>query len=215
MKKHLSSLNLIRTVIQTTGVSDNAAALLAGVPIPTLTQWKSEDPEIAFFLEAARAELQRELIAIVREARRRDGSSDWRGAAWLLERLFPETFGRRSKGKSERPQDEAATDPAPVRPNAPASSTHSSNRVAAASVPQTATSKPQQPKSSDFVLAAPVDPGPTHTPPTSASSLFSPSPKPSRPAPLASSIIRSVKSNPPDFANAATAIGDRVMAAAR
>ena len=74
---------------------------------------------LASLVEAARAELQRELIAAVREARRRDGSSDWRGAAWLLERLFPETFARRSKATSATQPEAPAPDPAEAVPRTP------------------------------------------------------------------------------------------------
>jgi hypothetical protein len=57
---------------------------------------EGSDPQYATFveeLEAARANAKVSLLTIVRAAAPRD----WRAASWLLERLWPQQFGRRDR----------------------------------------------------------------------------------------------------------------------
>jgi hypothetical protein len=43
----------------------------------------------------ARGQYRESRLNIINEATTRDGRPDWRAAAWLLERIFPEDYGRR------------------------------------------------------------------------------------------------------------------------
>jgi hypothetical protein len=222
MKKHISyqpvpsdsNLTQICAIIQDTGVSDGAAALLAGFSVSALSRWKLEDPEVAFRLEAARAELQRELIAAVREARRRDGSSDWRGAAWLLERLFPETFGRRSKGKSERQEQEPVTAPAPALPKTTTPVANSPDRDPVQISPLK-TSESLPPNDGKSITPSSDAPITASKPSAAPNSLFAAKPKAVPAAALAGSILPSAKIVPPDFTTAATTTSRRMAAAGR
>ena len=94
-------LAAIRGFIRDEGMSDSAAASLAGISATTLSRWKEDDEEFALGLERARAEFERVCLYEVREARKRDGSTDWRAYAWLLQNNSPEGFRRRSKKQSE------------------------------------------------------------------------------------------------------------------
>ncbi|HEV7404756.1 MAG TPA: hypothetical protein VGO11_17575 [Chthoniobacteraceae bacterium] len=84
-------------VIEQEGISDSAAGALAGVPASTLARWKVEHEGFALELEAARARFELALVRAIRTARRRDGSPDWRAAAWLLKHSSAEGCGPNSR----------------------------------------------------------------------------------------------------------------------
>ncbi|HEV7402929.1 MAG TPA: hypothetical protein VGO11_08390 [Chthoniobacteraceae bacterium] len=83
----------ICAIIQTEGISDSAAGALAGVTASTLARWKVEHEGFALELEMARALFERARVRTIREARKRDGTPDWRAAAWLLKHSSPEGYG--------------------------------------------------------------------------------------------------------------------------
>jgi hypothetical protein len=83
-------------MIRWRGLSDGKAGLSLGISRPTLSRWKQEHPELADCLEMAREQYRDAKLAIVDEAKTADGRSDWRAAAWALEKAFPEDYGRRA-----------------------------------------------------------------------------------------------------------------------
>ena len=70
------------------GLTDEEAALLAGINPDTMTEWR-KDPEFSGAIKGAGA--QRLLLRLGRiEA----GEQGWQGTAWALERLHPARFAR-------------------------------------------------------------------------------------------------------------------------
>ena len=70
------------------GLTDEEAALLAGINPDTMTEWR-KDPEFSGAIKRAGA--QRLLLRLERiEA----GEQGWQGTAWALERLHPARFAR-------------------------------------------------------------------------------------------------------------------------
>ena len=93
------------------GRSQTAAAELVGIPASTLSGWKREHPEILIPFAAARERFRSSLLQKLHSAKTRDGRDDWRAAAWLLERSFPEDYGRKAQSHSSS-VDEASAPPA-------------------------------------------------------------------------------------------------------
>jgi hypothetical protein len=77
------TLDKICATIRETGLSDNAAAALAGVTSSQFASWRREDPEFARRLEAAREEFRNALLEQIRQARNADGSLNQQAQAWL------------------------------------------------------------------------------------------------------------------------------------
>src|ERR1700712_5267055 len=101
----------ICALIEHEGISDSAAGALAGVTASTLARWKVEHEGFALELEAARALFELAQVRAIREARKRDGTPDWRAAAWLLKHSSPEGYGPASRMRKVKPEgaDAAAT----------------------------------------------------------------------------------------------------------
>ncbi|HEV7404842.1 MAG TPA: hypothetical protein VGO11_18010 [Chthoniobacteraceae bacterium] len=95
----------ICAIIIKDGISDSAAGALAGVTASTLSRWKLEHEEFALELEAARARFELEQVRAIRNARKRDGTVDWRAVAWLLKYSSPEGYGPASRRRKVREQD--------------------------------------------------------------------------------------------------------------
>jgi hypothetical protein len=72
------------------GVGLGRSARMAGIHPDTAGRWIAERPDFAEAVEAARAESTGFLERQIAQASRRD----WKAAAWILERRFPEEFGR-------------------------------------------------------------------------------------------------------------------------
>jgi hypothetical protein len=88
-------------VIHHRGMSDTAAALTLGIGRSTLSGWKKQHPELDEWLEMAREKFREAKLAIVDEAKTRDGRPDWRAAVWALEKAFPQDYGRRARPRRE------------------------------------------------------------------------------------------------------------------
>ncbi len=82
-------------IIRRLGLADSPAAVRAGLSASTLFRWKAEHDGLADRLSCAREEFRERQLAIIFQAATRDGRPDWRAAAWLLERVFPEDYSRR------------------------------------------------------------------------------------------------------------------------
>ena len=95
------------------GLCDTAAAALIGVPASTLSRWKKERPSVVDCFAAAREKYRSTLLQKLHRAQTRDGRPDWRAAAWLLERVFPEDYGRKRQASSGDMPSMAACEPPP------------------------------------------------------------------------------------------------------
>src|SRR5947209_6771835 len=83
------------------GMSDTKAALTLGIGRSTLSGWKKEHPDLDEWLAMAREQFREAKLAIVDEARTRDGRPDWRAAVWALEKAFPEDYGKAARSRRE------------------------------------------------------------------------------------------------------------------
>lgn len=68
------------------------AAAAAGISDDTLVRWRDADPEFHTRCTRARIGCAADLAVKIRSEAR----SDWRAASWLIERLAPEQYGRRT-----------------------------------------------------------------------------------------------------------------------
>jgi hypothetical protein len=84
------------------GVRPEAAAVYCGVSARTFYRWMAQgraqdaEPEFAAFVdevEAALAEWETRDVLLIGEA----AKTDWRAAAWRLERRLPKVYGRRER----------------------------------------------------------------------------------------------------------------------
>ncbi|HEV7405226.1 MAG TPA: hypothetical protein VGO11_19940 [Chthoniobacteraceae bacterium] len=81
---------LICDVIRLDGLADHHAGALAHVRRATLERWKAEDEGFALALELARAEFEWKLVQKINNARKRDGTPDWRAQVWVLKNYSAE-----------------------------------------------------------------------------------------------------------------------------
>lgn len=72
------------------GATLRLAAASAGISLDTLARWRKRFAAFADRLTEAEGKAAVRPLALIAEAAKRD----WRAAAWLLERRFPEEYGR-------------------------------------------------------------------------------------------------------------------------
>src|SRR4051812_17267099 len=82
-------VHAVCTFIRLTGVSDTAAAALAGITRSTVSRWK-EDEEVEVLFNQARAQYLLPRLQQIGETKRADGELDWRAQAWLVKFSNPE-----------------------------------------------------------------------------------------------------------------------------
>jgi hypothetical protein len=75
------------------GATHQDCADLVGIEASTLRTWTRDDPEFYRECNAARAKMKVMMLAIIQKAAVE--WKQWQAAAWKLERIFPEEFGRR------------------------------------------------------------------------------------------------------------------------
>jgi hypothetical protein len=80
------------------GLSYKDVCGLCRISDETLRLWRAQKPEVRAAIEQAEAECVMDCLKAINGAAR-DG--DWRAAAWVLERRFPDDFGRRERQKIE------------------------------------------------------------------------------------------------------------------
>jgi hypothetical protein len=88
------TVGMLCEAIRRRGMSDTAAALTLGIGRSTLSGWKKEHPELEEWLAMAREQFRESKLAIVDEAKTKDGRPEWRAAIWSLEKAFPEDYGK-------------------------------------------------------------------------------------------------------------------------
>ncbi len=78
-------------VIRDVGMSFRMACAYAGISDDTLARRRKADPKFAARIEHAREMCKAKLLTQIVAA----APTNWNAAAWTLERLWPEEFGRR------------------------------------------------------------------------------------------------------------------------
>lgn len=73
------------------GATRRLAALYGGIGLTTLYEWQNEYPEFADRIKDAEARAAIRWLAKIEAA----SEVSWQAAAWKLERLYPDEFGRR------------------------------------------------------------------------------------------------------------------------
>jgi hypothetical protein len=107
-------VHAVCSFIRLTGLSDTAAAAMAGVKRSTLARWKQEDEEVELLLDQARFQYQAPRLEKIGETRLKDGQLDWRAQAWLVKFANPEVYGAPSRRRKLReveltPEEEPLT----------------------------------------------------------------------------------------------------------
>ncbi|HEV7405139.1 MAG TPA: hypothetical protein VGO11_19500 [Chthoniobacteraceae bacterium] len=113
---------LICDVIRLDGLADHHAGALARVRRATLERWKAEDEGFALALELARAEFEWKLVQKINNARKRDGTPDWRAQVWMLTNYSAEGVvkpARAAKPAGADAQRRANLPETPAAPPAP------------------------------------------------------------------------------------------------
>ena len=94
-----------------TGAALEVAARAGGITAPTLHNWmkrgeQGEEPYAQFRLEVeeARAVSEVELITLMRRAAVEGSAGEWRAAAWLLGRKFPERWSEKRQLEVSSPE---------------------------------------------------------------------------------------------------------------
>ena len=86
---------VIYGLIRSFNLTDSRAALMAGVSTSTISRWKEAEPAFADYLETARIEFEIDRTRRLLEAKRPDGSPEWRAHAWLLKNSQRDENARR------------------------------------------------------------------------------------------------------------------------
>ena len=76
--------------IRDAGMSLQTACAWAGISDDTLARQRKKDPELAARVERAREMFKAKMVTLISAA----APKNWNAAAWLLERRWPEEFGR-------------------------------------------------------------------------------------------------------------------------
>jgi hypothetical protein len=93
-------IDALCAVIRETGASDSGAAARVGLHPSTVSRWKTENPDLAILLRAAREDFRQAQLSIIFETAQARLATSWRAAAWLLERIFPEDYAPRAKERA-------------------------------------------------------------------------------------------------------------------
>ena len=93
------------------GAAFKVAANAGGISEPTLHNWikrgkQGEEPYALFMAEVneARAVCEVELITLIRRAAIEGSAGEWRAAAWLLGRKFPERWSEKRQLEVSTPE---------------------------------------------------------------------------------------------------------------
>ena len=72
----------------TTGITFKSACALSGISDATFYRWRQEDPEFEADIQMATAVAEQILLGHISE----HAITDWRAAAWILERRMPDDY---------------------------------------------------------------------------------------------------------------------------
>lgn len=75
------------------GATYKLAAQYAGINEATLHEWRNKKPEFSERLSRAEGKAAIQSLATIRAA----APQDWRAASWLLERRYPDEYGKRER----------------------------------------------------------------------------------------------------------------------
>lgn len=70
------------------GLTITAACGLVGIDRTTFYKWKQNYPEFKQAVDGARPIIESNMLELIKD----QAPTDWRAAAWILERRFPEDF---------------------------------------------------------------------------------------------------------------------------
>ena len=93
------------------GMSFGQAARLGGISDVTLVDWRKHDPDFADACEKARCEMELMMLALIEKAA---VSGQWQAAAWKLERIFPERYGRKFQPITMAQEEPAGDSPGKI-----------------------------------------------------------------------------------------------------
>jgi len=119
-KKHIMSQAAIEAIYEAMRQGNylNTAAACANVSRMTIWKWRTQgeldrkaglDTKFSQFLdgmEAAEAEGEQALVKMIKIA----SEKEWTAAAWMLERKYPEKFGRKDRVKFSLGEDDSERD---------------------------------------------------------------------------------------------------------
>lgn len=88
---------ILSDAIQNKGLTPVSAARSMGIDSSTFYRWMAADPVFAECINAASAQLKAKLASYVMQA----APIQWQAAMTMLERLWPEEYGRRDRIKHE------------------------------------------------------------------------------------------------------------------
>lgn len=84
-------VEIIKAAVKS-GLSPTRAGMLAGLNAQTVSEWRGRFPEFSDAIELARCEGLKERLENIE----RSGIMDWRATAWLVEKTFPEEYGKQA-----------------------------------------------------------------------------------------------------------------------
>jgi len=88
-KRNIALADLVCAALEE-GASYELAAAAAGISYSTLNRWRKDDEAFATNIATAESRAARRWLGQIDQA----ASKDWRAAAWLLERRYPEVYRR-------------------------------------------------------------------------------------------------------------------------
>jgi len=91
MKRTDRTIGILLKAIES-GVSIESACAIAGIHRSTWYEWRDR-PELQLQISQAIAKAEAALLATIRTA----GITDWRASAWILERRYSDTWGKRQE----------------------------------------------------------------------------------------------------------------------
>jgi hypothetical protein len=144
---------LICDVIRMDGLADHYAAALARVSRSTLAKWKEENESFSIALEEARAWYELGLLRAIKDARKADGTRDWRAQAWLLKHASADGF--RKPARSAQTEAPAGAQKRAIRPETPAVPAATERRAPSSARENTA-NLPETPARPGGVTASPM-----------------------------------------------------------
>jgi transposase len=91
MKRTDKTIEILLKAIES-GISIESACSIAGIHRSTWYEWRDR-PELQLQISQAIAKAEAALLATIRTA----GETDWRASAWILERRYSDTWGKRAE----------------------------------------------------------------------------------------------------------------------